>query len=1372
MTLTPASAYSALGFQARTAMVNNTMETQSPRGQNDVTRSKLKDRLTQAISSEPAIANLDSAGLAAYLDPEVFADKLNVPLSNSPWSPSATTSRGSTAARGNVRANVPAARSSVQHPRRSGDSPRAGGAGARWAMRGVSNPAPVAPAWPKPTASAPRWPRSAHAPDLESMLAPISVSDVRQTFRYAGRDITYGVPPKLDDGLRQLAFISTLENSVDRMQAWDEMPISVREQVRLYKRAQRDMLHGDQTLSDDEVRRNLHVVSSCGDSCESGDTITLSQMYESELVAAVDARMIQMDKERRPQSPAEFLYAVSRARQRSRVPLLDENGHLNRNVDALLLNASKTLYREWQLAERPDDGGIDTELSNGAFIDMLNTDMAKFQLAGKFIPVAAPDYEYSSFWFDGLAIRGAVGMSIDDIALQIRGDMPFDEKLALTKLRFRQLGESTRFIVGTPPHSYATMILRVGPALGISSGGLTDAASLMARFNELIDANAGPNSYPVSPLLLSAHHLARTAGVLSSRTLDNEALLTRELCTSKLYRMASLTRAGLQRRDDSIVMHDADQHATPFECEKVAVMARADHSLTGTVAEKEAVAQYHALQASRELITAESAEEFNRKTMAYLNERWAAYEPIPQFDEVSAAEGLLRERLGVSLGDMYRSRPFDINTLDIQRVPKQMRTISAEGTPLDEFLMRSEMADPLAQEFKIGSRSLNTAAALKGERARFSDALPLHPIMLTKAKEELRLAGLPRDQPRILHVAQLIARSIIDPVDAGDQLSTYLYEQLAALHGASMDDQAAAKSEQIYMARSRADRSGAAPLPVLDAGYAIDRTLLHGDWAQIVDGVAPTSWGGLLQRVREFPDPEIAADFEQRLTEVQPSAPISPAVSMLRDFYTQTKTTSLSVFPLGIEGAISDPRSFRHIEFAYADENSGATLTLGRVRAPTKPDGYPAVGTMPVEHSVSLQAARNIMEAIAEAELATIPIRSAYGVTTSLPVARTGSKSAPPIAQINDVFQATDIGMRATTEHMLALVNRSPLARRLVRFGVARNTLPLTPQPYTSVLVQLLLATARFGGDEHACLEADSATVKIFLDRILYEANVAVPNIARVDSIAASVHLALWERLARLMEDQKLDGYFNNAHEPNLKILGTPAKQRKTIIAAEHVRRALSEARVWQGHGGARDALLRDGLTWRTTPGAWSAQTEALRAAFTEHLDKNSSFDSMVSRWLESEKDSGPWTITLGAPRPSTKSEAPWHIDRSARSVDIFAARVYYPTPRGPALLSHKRCVVGAFLEAIYGDVQAPLSAEEASLNRGFYPLMTNALFDSEPSARAVSAEFAVNAWELLDTNRRAVWAAEEEDSIIRSEHRLNVAKQPALLPRNRWTEA
>ncbi|MCY0386939.1 PipA/GogA/GtgA family type III secretion system effector [Robbsia sp. Bb-Pol-6] len=175
------------------------------------------------------------------------------------------------------------------------------------------------------------------------------------------------------------------------------------------------------------------------------------------------------------------------------------------------------------------------------FAQEVAAELEAESFAARLIPWRAAPMANADPWFDGMAIRNAVGKNVTGLAMDLirrqpglahdlvmqkdpacRLALPVRPRTLLSiatrqchrlletwvRKRLNDLRESTRFPLGTPPQSIDTILLRLAGAHGVRLSAGADFATVMRDFHRLCAAWRAAPAYWIPPTLAAALHLA------------------------------------------------------------------------------------------------------------------------------------------------------------------------------------------------------------------------------------------------------------------------------------------------------------------------------------------------------------------------------------------------------------------------------------------------------------------------------------------------------------------------------------------------------------------------------------------------------------------------------------------------------------------------------------------------------------------------------------------------------------------------------------------------------------------------------------------------------------------------------------------------
>lgn len=466
--------------------------------------------------------------------------------------------------------------------------------------------------------------------------------------------------------------------------------------------------------------------------------------------------------------PSDLLRAVAKHRHRTIPDAFANTLDPSLLADEAVLDEAAVLYGRLRQPTAPATASSRPTLSalRAGYIDALRADYAKRRsLDALFAP--SPQLGQSTPYFDGFALRNAGGMSFDDlVGLEAAWSDPAlasltaPQRRALLADKFNEMVESTRFPIGSIPHSLATALLRIGRYRGAASVDSGDETSLVKAFVESEGVWNDGESYPYHPRLLFATHLARTSGmeVLSHQQLR---LIYENQVGDPAIELELAGKGEPARWIDDYFSSPSSAHGARWN---LAVPAQQTQALQGLFAalrdaadgEGGASAFARDLRAKGVLspnrLVGADFEERAALTLAYANERLLAkYGSPPIFDRRQAAIASLR-RHGANDDALFDARRYVIAG-DNPNVTKQ-----AFGDLVDEFLDRADWVglNGAAMTLPPGVR-LKPRDELQRAQEAFNASLPSTAWVVATAKERLRGRSKPVTPQTVQRAADEIA---------------------------------------------------------------------------------------------------------------------------------------------------------------------------------------------------------------------------------------------------------------------------------------------------------------------------------------------------------------------------------------------------------------------------------------------------------------------------------------------------------------------------------------------------------------------------------------------------------------------------------------
>lgn len=454
---------------------------------------------------------------------------------------------------------------------------------------------------------------------------------------------------------------------------------------------------------------------------------------------------------------------------------------------------------------------------SAAFLGTLDNSLKLRHQAAAMIPTqGAPAGDGP--WFDGLAIRGAFNQGLAAIAHRAAANGTEEaDALRLLRVRFEQLLESQDYPVGTPFQSLATVVLRLGPGLGVALDGLNQPSVLWERFLALTKAWERHRTFPFSPHLLAASHLARAADVVIGDASEAGRILTRRLRPLEaLGKLPSYSEEGCSQL---MLWLQQRGHSLPDDLPSLANALPID----APVLLRELVDRYHALQNASERIVVEG-QTASTLLEKYFSERLLAYSSVPTFDRRAAAESILKNTYGMPEAEVERIRRFGPIRQSAQAGAAQA---SLAGSAFDEFLWRSETQRSGYRNMRVSaSVEIDACEALGHAHAAWQQT-ELKPFVQARVRESFRLAKHHIDESEI---SKSVRATMQDDGVGCELKSPDVLEALRRSFPISM-------IEGTLSALVSGDPERIAGLvPFFGSGLELTKGLMRGDGNAIVEG--------------------------------------------------------------------------------------------------------------------------------------------------------------------------------------------------------------------------------------------------------------------------------------------------------------------------------------------------------------------------------------------------------------------------------------------------------------------------------------------------------------------------------------------------------
>lgn len=465
-------------------------------------------------------------------------------------------------------------------------------------------------------------------------------------------------------------------------------------------------------------------------------------------------RWVDEDKARAYASrPSELMRAVAKHRHVNLPDTFAKTLDVSLFSDEGVLDEAAVLYARLQrptasaaasLAAPPGDASL--SVLRARFTDALRADYAKRPLLDAlFVP--QPTFGQTTPYFDGFALRNVEGSSFDDLveskavwSAPALASLTTPERRALLTEKFEEMAESTRFPIGSIPHSMATALLRMDLYRGAAPSVVGDESALVKAFVRRETAWKDGQSYPYHPRLLFAMHLARSSAmeVLSHEQL--RLLFENHVSDPASERMAAGDDAPARWLDSYLSRSSKDgsrwKEAAPAE--QTEVLLGLFDALREAADKQSPISPFARDLRAKGVLTPNrifgaDIEAREAAVLAYANERLlAAYGAPPVFDRREAARDILL-RNGVDQDAVSDTRSYTISG-DNANLNKQ-----AFGDLVDEFLDRADWVGLNGAWMRPRKGvSLKPRDELQRAEEAFNAELPSNPWVVATAKERLR----------------------------------------------------------------------------------------------------------------------------------------------------------------------------------------------------------------------------------------------------------------------------------------------------------------------------------------------------------------------------------------------------------------------------------------------------------------------------------------------------------------------------------------------------------------------------------------------------------------------------------------------------------
>lgn len=398
-------------------------------------------------------------------------------------------------------------------------------------------------------------------------------------------------------------------------------------------------------------------------------------------------------------------------------------------------------------------------------------------------------------FFDGIALRGAIGKNVDDlVALHTLAQIPQyaalidTEKKALLIEKFERMGESTHYKVGTTAYSLDSIIQRCRTFQGQPPEYFANEKALLEQFSDIAQRWKTQHNYPLEPQFALAQHLAHTRGVeirqhdwqtdflknemdpwlkglyntttlMQIREINNwlytikqetsdeplERKSAQTIC-EELQEIAYCARVPKNKRPPSLqAAHFYIAREAPNERYEKSSLCSTDNTIPqAIVAFSKSMQEKGALPRS-EVVTGDTPQQRLTALSKYRNDVFSSnYGQPPRFNTEQAVRTILRQHglndTQIDARRLYNTGPkLGTGATLVQ---------DKEGTGIDEFLERSKkeaQSDGAIMSITTahGTTQIKTTGLLRTMMLQWDNDLHAQPWIQARARENLRLAQAP-----------------------------------------------------------------------------------------------------------------------------------------------------------------------------------------------------------------------------------------------------------------------------------------------------------------------------------------------------------------------------------------------------------------------------------------------------------------------------------------------------------------------------------------------------------------------------------------------------------------------------------------------------
>ena len=418
----------------------------------------------------------------------------------------------------------------------------------------------------------------------------------------------------------------------------------------------------------------------------------------------------------------------------------------------------------------------------------------------------------TEIFFDGTALRGAMGKSIDDLValpalMQIPEYAPLIDlaKKELLIEKFKRMGESRDYAVGTAAYSLDSIIQRCRAFQGEPAEYFATEKALLEQLSAIAQRWQTQHDYPIEPQFALAQHLVHARGVeirqydwptmffqneiapwlkdLSNTITPTQIReinswfyttnmqgardepLTRKSAQTiceELQEIAYCARVPVNKRPQSLqAEHFYIAREAPNERYEKAGLCSTDSTIPAAIVTFAKTMQETGALPRGEVVVGDTPEQRLIALLAYRDDVFSSnYGQPPRFNRAQAVRTILH-RHGLNDAQIDARRLYNTGPkLGIGAALMQDK----EGTGIDEFLARSKkdaQSDGaiMSVNTENGITQIKTTGLLREAMLQWDNDLHTQPWIKARARENLRLAQAPITHTTVSAEAHQVAQN-------------------------------------------------------------------------------------------------------------------------------------------------------------------------------------------------------------------------------------------------------------------------------------------------------------------------------------------------------------------------------------------------------------------------------------------------------------------------------------------------------------------------------------------------------------------------------------------------------------------------------------